>query len=171
MSTQARNALDGIALENLHYVALKLDPFARKLNMWQAGLPWDAVRRYASGVLGAALACALQAKGWTIETAPGEVWLSNSSHRLNPFSIVNRITSGELKQSEWNELIATYGLDPSMPLIFSERPPANLESSVTVAEPTRPVCDNCGLPYNPADYRADAPGIYCSHCGAQLRKP
>jgi hypothetical protein len=39
MSAQARNALDGIALENLHYVALKLDPFARKLNMWQAGLP------------------------------------------------------------------------------------------------------------------------------------
>jgi hypothetical protein len=138
--------------------------------MWQAGLPWDAVRRYASGVLGAALACALQTRGWAIETAPGEVWLSSDSHRLNPFSIVNRITAGELKETEWNEMIAAYGLDPSMPLVFSERPPAALGPQVIPAE-RAPACDNCGIRYNPDDYRADAPGIYCSHCGAQLRRP
>lgn len=172
MSAQASNALDGIALENLHYVASKLDAFALKLDMLKTGLPWqDPVRRYASGVLGAAVACALHARGWAIQTAPGEVWLSNGSHRLNPFSIVNRITSGEVKESEWKEMIASYGLDPSMPLVCSERLPAALDSCDIPAEPTRPVCDNCGIPYNPADYRAGAPRIYCSHCGAQLRKP
>jgi hypothetical protein len=99
---QSSQALEGITLEHLHYVASKLDPFARKLNLWNSGIPWSAVQQYASNVLGAALACALHAAGWAVEAAPGQLWLSQGENRINPFDTVSRMRSGELTESEWN---------------------------------------------------------------------
>jgi Zn-dependent protease with chaperone function len=51
---RAGRALDGVTLQNLDDTARNLDPFARKLNAWKAGDPWEPVRQFASSVLGRA---------------------------------------------------------------------------------------------------------------------
>jgi hypothetical protein len=120
VAAQNATALEGIALKDLHH-ALKLDAFARELNLVQIVRPWDAIRQYASTVVGSALACTLYDAGWKIETEPGVLWPTRDVVRLNPFQVVSRIASGELQAQEWNETIASSGLDPSMPLAPTRR--------------------------------------------------
>jgi Zn-dependent protease with chaperone function len=116
LTKRGANALDKVTLEHLYYVAKKLDPFARKLDAWQTGTPWESIRQFASSVLGAALACALHRRGWIVASSPGECWLQSGESRLNPFDIVGNITAGKLEEQEWNKMLAELGLDPTMPL-------------------------------------------------------
>jgi hypothetical protein len=167
VAAQNAAALEGIALKDLHH-GLKLDAFARKLNLLQIVRPWDAIRQYASTVVGSALACTLYDAGWKIETEPGVLWLTRDVVRLNPFQVVSRIASGELQEQEWNETIASSGLDPSMPLAPTRRVSEGSHLNRDVAGYAIPACPSCGTSYNPADYRADAPRIYCSSCHAEL---
>jgi hypothetical protein len=114
---RSANALDGVTIEDLHQVGnKKLDPFARRLDVWTTGVPWEAVRQYAAQVLGASFACALHRTGWEIESTPGELWMTRGGERINPFQTVNQLVSGDINPSEWSETIARLGIDGSMPL-------------------------------------------------------
>jgi heat shock protein HtpX len=128
LADQRAAELKGLTLEQLHSVASKLNAFAAKLNLWQPGVPLDAIRQYASTVLGSAVACALYDAGWKIETEPGVLWLTHDGARLNPFDAVNRIASGKLPAKEWTEMIASCRLDPSVPLASPERSSADLQA-------------------------------------------
>ena len=116
LTERSAKTLEGLTLEDLYKTASDLDPFARRLDVWRSGIPWDTVRQFASSVLGAAFACGLDSHGWAIRNNPGELWLTRDELKINPFQIVGRIASGELKEQEWSESIATFGLDPAMPL-------------------------------------------------------
>jgi Zn-dependent protease with chaperone function len=119
LTKRSASALEGITLENFYATAKDMDPFARKLDVWNSGVPWDSVRMYASSVLGAAFACALHDRGWLVRNSPGELWLTSGEMKLNPFQIVSDIAFGEMSEQAWRESIASFDLDRSLRLEFN----------------------------------------------------
>jgi len=116
LAKRSANALKGATLESLYAEAKDIDHFARKLDVWRTGIPWDSVRQYASSVLGAALACVLHARGWAVRNNPGELWLTKGEAKVNPFHILSQITSGEMNDQSWREFVSGLDVDLQTPL-------------------------------------------------------
>jgi len=81
---------------------------------------WDAgARRTRQVTIGAALAVALVGSGWTLESLPGAVpVLHRGADRVEPFGIVEDLSSGKLSAQGWQERAGALGI-------------ANLRLSVT----------------------------------------
>ena len=109
--SRSAGALKGMKFESLYVTAKDIDAFARKVDVWSSGVPWESVRMYAASVLGAALGCALHERGWAVTNSPGELWLTNGDAKLNPFQVVTEITFGEMKEETWHEMLAELDLD------------------------------------------------------------
>ena len=116
MCRQNSGPLRSVTVETLCQTVGLLHEFAKKTAAWGPQVPSEALRNYAIGLLGAALACALHRQGWEIVNFPGSLFLRRGEARLNPFELIEQMRSKKFTDEKWHKMMADLQLDPQMGL-------------------------------------------------------
>src|SRR5262249_25168338 len=107
-----RGALSGLTPATLPDVLRDPAAFARRLNDPGKDTPSrDDLRRWAMQTLATALTVALLNAGWELHAPPGEdVFCTQGSLRITPFTVVKTLASGALAPEVWREQCEAAGI-------------------------------------------------------------
>lgn len=105
------SALEGITPAALPEISKNLAEVGGKMRNPAGELPSAEKRvQRAAGLLGAALALALNRQRWVLHAMPGELYFQHGELKIEPFAIVPPLASGELKAETWREQCAAAGI-------------------------------------------------------------
>jgi heat shock protein HtpX len=103
-------ALEGVTTVSLPQVVSELPSFVKKLQL--RDVAYGKRDEEAMLILGCALAARLHDRGWSCDTGPGRsVVFSNGEQSIEPFSIVPRLTKGELTAAAWTDVCRAGGIE------------------------------------------------------------
>lgn len=154
------------------------------------GLPEEQLAPAIAGIIGSAVALVLKSMNFTISSDIGyPVTARAGSIAIEPFSLVHKLASGEIKKDAWTALCneaqltdvdlgGITGVAPAAQAVTTSQAADEPESFRQAgdgeeAEPLKDgelACPGCGEIYRPADYRADATEWLCSACKQPLPK-
>lgn len=92
-------------------IAADLIAFGRRFSEKTELPPADVLKGRASQVVGAAFAKALHERGWALRADPGEPFrFFQGEARIEPFSVLDKLSSGELSKEVWEQQCRTMGI-------------------------------------------------------------
>lgn len=122
VTAEYNQALQGVRPVDFPQVASDLIAFGKRFTP-KSQLPGvDVLKRRAAESVGAAFALALHKHGWLLRADPGEPFrFIRDETRVEPFSILNKLNSGELSKEAWEQQcrdagFADWDLAPPLPL-------------------------------------------------------
>jgi len=108
---QQAAALANLTAAALPQISKNLGEVGRKMSYPAGTLPSSEDQaRLAVGLLGAALAVALHKQGWELHTLPGELYFQHGEFRIEPFDILQRLSSGALTANAWRQECSAAGI-------------------------------------------------------------
>ncbi len=112
LAAKHSSALAGWTLGSLPQRVSSLDQVGRALARSAEALAPEEFERVAISVLGAALASALDARGWELDAVPGSaVALHRGAHRIEPFNDIRSLVRAEIAPDAWRERCRAAGIE------------------------------------------------------------
>ena len=140
LASRKGRALAGATVSSVAVLAAGLDSEGGFLGAVDPDTPPADRRATAEWMLGASLAAALDAEGWTVRTVPGiPIRAEKDGETIEPFAVVGEIAAGRLPAGDWAASCERRGL-ADVPLV---PPAADAGRSRPVPEPIalEPVAD------------------------------